>query len=89
MIQAQSFLKVADNTGARKIMCIRVLGGRKKYANVGDVFIGVVLLLALWGIGQRQKWLTLEGGMNLEFIALYWHFVDIVWIVLFTVVYLI
>ena len=42
MIQAQSFLKVADNTGARKIMCIRVLGGRKKYANVGDVFIGVV-----------------------------------------------
>ena len=53
------------------------------------VFIGVVLLLALWGIGQRQKGLTLEGGMNLEFVALYWHFVDIVWIVLFTVVYLI
>ena len=42
MIQAQSFLQVADNTGARKVMCIRVLGGRKKYANVGDVFIGVV-----------------------------------------------
>ena len=53
------------------------------------VFVGVVLLLALWGIGQRQKGLTLEGGMNLEFVALYWHFVDIVWIVLFTVVYLI
>ena len=46
-------------------------------------------ILALWGIGQRQKGLTLEGGMNLEFVALYWHFVDIVWIVLFTVVYLI
>lgn len=53
------------------------------------VFIGVVLLLALWGIGQRQKGLSLNEGMNLEFIALYWHFVDIVWIVLFTVVYLI
>ena len=35
MIQPQSFLKVADNTGARKIMCIRVLGGRKKYAVLG------------------------------------------------------
>jgi heme/copper-type cytochrome/quinol oxidase subunit 3 len=53
------------------------------------VFIGVVLLLALWGVGQRQKGLSLNEGMNLEFIALYWHFVDIVWIVLFTVVYLI
>ena len=53
------------------------------------VFIGVVLLLILWGIGVRQEGLSLEGGMNLEFIALYWHFVDIVWIVLFTVVYLI
>ena len=53
------------------------------------VFIGVVLLLALWGLGQRQKGLSLNEGMNLEFIALYWHFVDIVWIVLFTVVYLI
>nr|YP_009646478.1 ribosomal protein L14 [Chloropicon maureeniae]QBX98203.1 ribosomal protein L14 [Chloropicon maureeniae] len=42
MIQTQTYLKVADNTGARKIMCIRVLGGRKKYANVGDLFIGVV-----------------------------------------------
>ena len=53
------------------------------------VFIGVVLLIALWSIGQRQNGLSLDGGMNLEFVALYWHFVDIVWIVLFTVVYLI
>ena len=52
-------------------------------------FSGVVMLLARWGIGQRQKGLSLDGGMNLEFVALYWHFVDIVWIVLFTVVYLI
>ena len=53
------------------------------------VFIGVVFLIGLWAIGQRQQGLSLDSGFNLEFIALYWHFVDIVWIVLFTVVYLI
>ena len=38
MIQEQSYLEVADNSGARKLMCIRVLGGsRKKFATVGDV----------------------------------------------------
>jgi large subunit ribosomal protein L14 len=42
MIQVQTFLNVADNSGARKIMCIRVLGGNKKYAKVGDTIIGVV-----------------------------------------------
>ena len=42
MIQAQSLLNVADNTGARKIMCIRVLGGNRKYAKIGDTIIGVV-----------------------------------------------
>jgi len=42
MIQAQSYLNVADNSGARKIMCIRVLGGNRKYAKVGDAIIGVV-----------------------------------------------
>lgn len=42
MIQPQSYLTVADNTGAKKIMCIRVLGGNRKYAKVGDVIIGVV-----------------------------------------------
>lgn len=43
MIQTQSYLNIADNTGARKIMCIRVLGGsNKKYAQIGDVIIGVV-----------------------------------------------
>ena len=35
-------LTVADNTGARKIMCIRVLGGNRKYAKIGDSIIGVV-----------------------------------------------
>lgn len=42
MIQPQTQLTVADNTGARKIMCIRVLGGNKMYAGVGDVIIGVI-----------------------------------------------
>ena len=38
MIQMQSILKVADNTGAKSIMCIKVLGGSKRqYANIGDV----------------------------------------------------
>ena len=40
MIQQQTFLKVADNTGAKELMCIRVLGGtRRKYANIGDVIV--------------------------------------------------
>ena len=42
MIQPQTQLTIADNTGARKIMCIRVLGGNKNYASVGDIIIGVV-----------------------------------------------
>ena len=43
MIQTQSRLKVADNTGAREIMCINVLGGtRRKYARVGDIIVASV-----------------------------------------------
>ena len=43
MIQMQTYLKVADNTGAKEIMCIRVLGGsRKRYANIGDVIVASV-----------------------------------------------
>lgn len=43
MIQQQSVLRVADNTGARKVMCIRVLGGTgRRYAGIGDVIVGVV-----------------------------------------------
>jgi large subunit ribosomal protein L14 len=42
MIYPQTMLTVADNTGAKKIMCIRVLGGNKKYAKIGDMIIGVV-----------------------------------------------
>ncbi len=43
MIQQQTLLKVADNTGAKELMCIRVLGGSgRKYANIGDVVIASV-----------------------------------------------
>jgi large subunit ribosomal protein L14 len=42
MIYPQTMLTVADNTGAKKIMCIRVLGGNKSYAKIGDIIIGVV-----------------------------------------------
>jgi large subunit ribosomal protein L14 len=42
MIQPQTYLTVADNTGAKKIMCIRVLGNNRKYGRIGDVIIGVV-----------------------------------------------
>ena len=42
MIYPQTMLTVADNSGAKKVMCIRVLGGNKKYAKVGDSIIAVV-----------------------------------------------
>ena len=42
MIYPQTILTVADNTGAKKVMCIRVLGGNKKYAKIGDTIIAVV-----------------------------------------------
>ena len=43
MIQAETRLRVADNTGAREILCIRVKGGsRRRYAGIGDVIVGTV-----------------------------------------------
>ena len=43
MIQTESYLKVADNTGAKEIHCIRVLGGSKrKYGNIGDIIVASV-----------------------------------------------
>ena len=43
MVQQQSRLKVADNTGARELMCIRCLGGsHRKYAEIGDIIIASV-----------------------------------------------
>ena len=43
MIQQQTLMKVADNTGAKELMCIRVLGGTgRRYANIGDVVVACV-----------------------------------------------
>ena len=43
MIQQQTYMKVADNTGAKELMCIRVLGGTgRRYANIGDVVVATV-----------------------------------------------
>ena len=54
MIQQQSYLKVADNTGAKEIMCIRVLGGTgRRYANIGDVVVASVKKAAPGGVVKK------------------------------------
>ena len=54
MIQQQSYLKVADNTGAKEIMCIRVLGGSgRRYANIGDVIVASVKKAAPGGVVKK------------------------------------
>lgn len=54
MIQQQTLLKVADNTGAKEIMCIRVLGGtRRKYANIGDVIVASVKKATPGGVVKK------------------------------------
>ncbi len=42
MIQEYTILSVADNSGAKKVMCFRILGGRKKYASIGDIIVVTV-----------------------------------------------
>lgn len=55
MIQPQSMLDVADNTGAKKVMCIRVLGGtRRRYARLGDVIIVAVKEAAPRGTVRKK-----------------------------------
>ena len=54
MVQMQTYLKVADNTGAKEIMCIRVLGGtRRRYANIGDVIVASVKKATPGGTGKK------------------------------------
>ena len=56
MIQQQSYLKVADNTGAKEIMCIRVLGGSgRRYANIGDVIGASVKKAAPGGVVKKGE----------------------------------
>ena len=55
MVQMQTYLKVADNTGAKELMCFRVLGGtRKRYANIGDIVVCSVKKAA-------SRWYREEG----------------------------
>ena len=54
MVQMESYLKVADNTGAKEIHCIRVLGGsRRKYGNIGDVIVASVRKAAPGGTVKK------------------------------------
>ena len=54
MIQQQTILKVADNTGAKELMCIRVLGGtRRRYANIGDIIVASVKKAAPGGVVKK------------------------------------
>jgi large subunit ribosomal protein L14 len=78
VIQQESYLNVADNSGARKLMCIRVLGGNRRYGGVGDVIIAVVkdaipnmavkksdVVRAV--IVRTKKGLRRESGMSIRF----------------------
>ena len=56
MIQSESHLKVADNTGAKEIKCIRVLGGsRRKFGNIGDVIVASVRKAAPGGTAKKGE----------------------------------
>ena len=78
MIQQETYLNVADNSGARKIMCIRVLGSNRRYAGIGDVIVGVVkdalpnmpvkksdVIKAV--VVRTRKGLRRESGMSIRF----------------------
>ena len=54
MIQQQTLLKVADNSGAKEIMCIRVLGGSKrKFGNIGDIIVASVKSATPGGVVKK------------------------------------
>jgi large subunit ribosomal protein L14 len=79
VVQMQTYLKVADNTGAKELMCIRVLGGsRRRYANIGDVIVASVKKAAPGGsvkkgdvvkavIVRSKKGLRREDGSYIRF----------------------
>ena len=79
MIQMQSYMKVADNTGAKELMCIRVLGGtRRRYANIGDVVVASVRKATPGGVVKKgdvvkavivrsKKGLRREDGTYIRF----------------------
>ena len=78
MIQQETYLNVADNSGARKLMCILVLGSNRRYAGIGDVIVAVVkdalpnmpvkksdVVKAV--VVRTRKGLRRESGMSIRF----------------------
>lgn len=56
MIQSESRLKIADNSGAKVVLCIRVLGGtRRRYARIGDIFVGSVKAATPGGTVKKKE----------------------------------
>ena len=67
MVQQQSILKVADNTGAKEIMCIRCLGGSfRKYAGIGDVIVASVKSATPGGVDGNPKGTRIFGPVARE-----------------------
>lgn len=67
MIQQESRLKVADNTGAKEILCIRVLGGSgRRYANIGDVIVASVKRLLRMALLKKAKLLKQSSFVQLK-----------------------
>ena len=79
MIQVESRLNVADNTGAKEILCIKVLGGStRRYANIGDIIVGAVKVASPGGVVKKgdvvravvvrtRKGLRRDDGSHIRF----------------------
>ncbi len=68
MIQAQSYLKVADNTGAKEIMCIQVMGGSlHKSGNIGDIITASVKSAQPGGIVRTHQGVNRPDGSHIRF----------------------
>ena len=78
MIQQESRLKVADNSGAKELLCIRVLGGsKKKTANIGDVIVASVKSAAPGGMVKKGDMIALTGfgaGLTYGSIIMKWAY---------------
>ena len=68
MIQQQTYMKVADNTGAKELMCIRVLGGTgRRYANIDDVVVATVKKATPGGTVRSVKGIKRADGSYIKF----------------------
>ena len=68
MIQQETRLKVADNTGAKEILCIRVMGGStRRYANIGDTIVATVKDATPGGVVRSKKGARRKDGSYIRF----------------------